>query len=118
MLYNFFRHDDLVTTPEGDDDEFEEISHISGVRIKSLTSRRGKYLIFMTHFIGNGLPHVRHRLSKVHRKTALQDFQETAQWHTFAETRACNEFMHAHPTRIHEFQFKCLRKGAQTTEVT
>jgi hypothetical protein len=38
-----------VTVPEGDDEEFD-VSHISAMCIKSFLGRRGKYLLFMTHF--------------------------------------------------------------------
>jgi hypothetical protein len=34
---------------------------------------------------------------------------ETPQWHAFAQIYAFNDFMHAYPTRIHEFS-----KGAKT----
>jgi hypothetical protein len=46
-----------VTVPEGDDEEFD-ISHIFAVCIKSLPGRRGKYLLFMTHFRDDDIPHV------------------------------------------------------------
>ena len=65
-----------VTLPEGDDEEFD-VSHISAVCIKSLPGRRGKYLLFMTHFSDDDIPPVWHRLNEVHRTTALQDFLET-----------------------------------------
>jgi hypothetical protein len=45
-----------VTVPEGDDEEFD-ISHISVVCVKSLHGRRGKYLLFMTHFRDDDIPH-------------------------------------------------------------
>jgi hypothetical protein len=44
-----------VIVPEGDDEEFD-VSHISIVCIKSLPGRRGKYLLFMTHFSDDDLP--------------------------------------------------------------
>jgi hypothetical protein len=88
-----------VTTPKGDDDEFEA-SHISVVCIKSFSGRRGKYSLFMTHFINDDIPPVWHRLNEVHCTTALQNFQETPQWHTLAKTHAYNDFMYAHPARI------------------
>jgi hypothetical protein len=84
-----------VIVPEGDDEEFD-VSHISVVCIKSLHGRRGKYLLFMTHFCDDDIPHVWHRLNEVHRTTALQDFRETLQWHKFAKTHAYIDFMHAH----------------------
>jgi hypothetical protein len=90
-----------VIVLEGDDEEFD-VSHISFVCIKSLHGRRGKYLLFMTHFRDDDIPLVWHRLNEVHRTTALQDFLETPQWHKFAETHAYIDFMHAHPTRIPE----------------
>jgi hypothetical protein len=90
-----------VTVHEGDDEEFD-VSHISIVCIKSLPRRRGKYLLFMTHFSDDDIPHVWHRLNEVHRTTAVQDFLETPQWHKFAKTHACIDFMHAYPTRIPE----------------
>jgi hypothetical protein len=90
-----------VTVREGDDEEFD-VSHISAVSIKSLPRRRGKYLLFMTHFSDDDIPHVWHRLDEVHRTTTLQDFLETPEWHKFAKTQAYIDFMHAHPTRIHE----------------
>jgi hypothetical protein len=92
-----------VTVHEGDDEEFD-VSHISAVCIKSLPGRRGKYLLFMTHFSDDDIPPVRHRLNEVHRTRALQDFLETPQWHKFAKTQAYVDFMHAHPTRIPESQ--------------
>jgi hypothetical protein len=89
--------------PEGDDEEFD-VSHISVVRIKSLHGRRSKYLLFMTHFSDDDIPHVRHRLNEVHRTTALQDFLETPQWHKFAKTQAYIDLMHAYLERIPESQ--------------
>jgi hypothetical protein len=65
-----------VIVPEGDDEEFD-VSYISDVCIKSLPERRGKYLLFMTHFNDVDIPPVWHRLNEVHRTTALQDFLET-----------------------------------------
>jgi hypothetical protein len=67
-----------VTVPEGDDEEFDA-SHIFVVCIKSLPVRRGKYLLFMTHFRDDDIPPVWHRLNEVHRTTALQDFLKTPQ---------------------------------------
>jgi hypothetical protein len=90
-----------VTVHEGDDEEFN-VSHIYVVCIKSLTGRRGKYLLFMTHFSDDDIPLVWHRLNEVHRTTALQDFLETPQWHKFAKTHTYIDFMHAHPSRILE----------------
>jgi hypothetical protein len=52
------RHAILVTTPKGDDDEFE-VSHISAVCINSLPGRRGRYLLFMTHFMDDDIPCVK-----------------------------------------------------------
>jgi hypothetical protein len=46
-----------VTVPEGDDEEFD-VSHISAVCIKSLHGRRGRYLLFMTHFSDDDIPPV------------------------------------------------------------
>jgi adenylate kinase family enzyme len=93
-----------VTVPQGNDEEFD-VSHISAVCIKSLLGRRGKYLLFMTHFSDDDIPHVWHRLNEVHRTTAaLQDFLETPQWHKFAKTHAYIDFMHAHPARNLESQ--------------
>jgi hypothetical protein len=60
-----------VTVPEGNDEEFD-VSHISVVCIKSLPERRGKYLLFMTHFSDDDIPPVSHRLNEVHRTTALK----------------------------------------------
>jgi hypothetical protein len=97
------RPDVPVTVPEGDDDEFD-VSHISAVCIKSLHGRRGRYLLFMTHFSDDDIPPVWHRLNEVHRTTALQDVLETPQWHKFAKTQAYIDFMHAHPARIPESQ--------------
>jgi hypothetical protein len=91
-----------VTVPEGDDEEFD-VSRIFIVCIKSLLGRRDKYLLFMTHFSDDDIPPVWHRMNEVHRITALQDFLETpAQWYKFANTQTYFDFMHAHPTRIHE----------------
>jgi hypothetical protein len=92
-----------VAAPEGDDEEFD-VSHISDVCVKSLPGRRGKYLLFMTHFSDDDIPPVWHRLNEVHRKRALQDFLETPQWHKFAKTHAYIDFMHAYPARIPESQ--------------
>jgi pyruvate-formate lyase-activating enzyme len=92
-----------VIIPEGDEEEFD-ISHISDVCIKSLLGRRGKYVLFMTHFSDDDIPLVWHRLNEVHRTTKLQDFQETPQWHKFTKTQVNIDFMHAHPSRIHESQ--------------
>jgi hypothetical protein len=92
-----------VTISEGDDEEFD-VSHISVVCIKSLPGRRGKYLLSITHFNDDDIPPVWHRLNEVHRTTALQDFLETPQWHTFAKTQAYIDFMHAHLARIPESQ--------------
>jgi hypothetical protein len=58
-----------ITVPEGDDEEFD-VSHISDVCIKSLHGRRGKYILFMTHFKDHNIPPVWHRLNEVHRTTA------------------------------------------------
>jgi hypothetical protein len=88
-----------MTVPEGDDEEFD-VSHICVVRIKSLPGRRGKYLLFMTHFHDDDIPPVWHRLNEVHIITALQDFLKTPQWHKFAKIHAYIDFMHAHPARI------------------
>jgi hypothetical protein len=74
------RYDQLFrrTVPEGDDEEFD-VSDISDVCIKSPPGRRGKYLLFMTHFSDDDIPAVWHRLNEVHRTTELQDFLETPQ---------------------------------------
>jgi hypothetical protein len=93
-----------VSVPEGDDEESFDVSHIFVVCIKSLLGRRGKYLLFMTHFSDDDIPHVWHRLNEVHRTTALQYFLETPQWHKFAKTQAYIDFMHAHPACILESQ--------------
>jgi hypothetical protein len=90
-----------VTVLEGDDKEFD-VSHIFVVCIKSLRGRRGKYLLFMTHFNDDDIPRVWHRLNEVHRTTTLQDLLETPQWHKFAKTQAYIDFMHAHHARIPE----------------
>jgi hypothetical protein len=90
-----------VTFPEGDDEEFD-VSHIFVVCIKSLPGRRGRYLLFMTQFNDDDIPHVWHRLNEVHRTTTLRAFLETPQWHNFAMTQAYIDFMHAHPARIPE----------------
>jgi hypothetical protein len=88
--------------PKGDDEELE-VSDISVVCIKSLRGRRGKYLLFMTHFSDDDVPHVSHRLNEVNRTTALQDFLETPLWHSkFAKTHAYINFIHAHTSRILE----------------
>jgi hypothetical protein len=90
-----------VTVHEGNDEELD-VSHIYVVCIKSLPRRRGKYLLFMTHFSDDDNPLVWHRLNEVHRTMALQEFLETPQWHKFAKTQAFIDFMHAHPARILE----------------
>jgi hypothetical protein len=64
------RFDVPLTSPKGDDDEFE-VYHISNVCIKSLSWQRGKYLLFTTHFIDDDIPHISHRFNKVRRTTAL-----------------------------------------------
>jgi hypothetical protein len=92
-----------MTLLEGDDEEFD-VSHISVVCIKSLPRRRGKYLLFKTHYIDDDIPLAGHRLNEVHRTTTLKEFLETPQWHKFAKTKAYIDFMHAHPARIHESQ--------------
>jgi hypothetical protein len=46
-----------VNVLEGDDEEFD-VSHISAMCIKSLPGRRGKYLLFMTHFNDDDIPPV------------------------------------------------------------
>jgi hypothetical protein len=97
------RPDVPVIVHEGDDEEVD-VSLISVVCIKSLPRRRGKYLLFMTHFNDDGIPPVWHRLNEVHRTTTLHDFLETPQWHKFAKSQAYIDFMHAHPTRIPESQ--------------
>jgi hypothetical protein len=89
-----------VTVLERDDEEFD-VSHIYVVCIKSLPTRRGKYLLFKTHFSDDEIPLVWHHLNDVHRTTALQDFLETPQWH---KTQANIDFMHAHQARIPESQ--------------
>jgi hypothetical protein len=99
-----------VTVPEGDDEEFE-VSHIFVVCLKSLLGRRGKHLLFMTHFSDDDIPRVWHELNEVHRTIALQDFSETPQWHKFAKTHVYIDFMHAHPTRILS-PSNCFCKGA------
>jgi hypothetical protein len=50
-----------VTVPEGEDEEFD-VSHIFVVCVKSLPRRRGKYLLFMTHFRDDDIPPDWHRL--------------------------------------------------------
>jgi hypothetical protein len=92
-----------VTIREGDDAALD-FSHIYAVCIKSLHGRRGKYLLFMTHFSDDDIPPVWHRLNEVHRRTTLQDFLETSQWNKFAKTKAYIDFMHAHPARIPKSQ--------------
>jgi hypothetical protein len=92
-----------VIVLEGDDEEFD-VLYISDVCIKSLTGRRGKYLLFMTHFRDDDIPRVWHMLNEVHRTTTLLDFLETSQWHKFAKTHAYTNFMHAHSARISESQ--------------
>jgi hypothetical protein len=92
-----------VIVPKGDDEEFD-VSRISVVCIESLNRRRGKYLLFMTHFNDDDVPRVWHRLNEVHRTTALQNFLETPQWQKFAKTQAYIDFIHAHLARIPESQ--------------
>jgi hypothetical protein len=89
-----------VTTPEIDGDEFN-VSRICIVCIKALSDRRGRYLLFMTHFNDDDIPHVWHRSNEVHRTNALQYFQETPQWHALAQTNYI-DFMHAYLARNHE----------------
>jgi hypothetical protein len=84
----------------GEDDEDFDVSHIIAICTKPLHGRRGKYLLFMTYFSDANIPHVWHRLDKVHQTTTLQDFLETPQWHKFAKTQAYIDFMHAHRARI------------------
>jgi hypothetical protein len=59
-----------MIVPEGGDEE-SDVSHIYIVCIKSLHRRRGKHLLFMTHFSDDDIPHVWHRLNELHRTTAL-----------------------------------------------
>jgi hypothetical protein len=68
------RPDVPVPVPEGDDEEFD-VSHISVVCIKSLHGRQGKYMLFMTHFNDDDIPHVWQRLNEVHRSTAAQRYK-------------------------------------------
>jgi hypothetical protein len=91
-----------VTIPKEDDDEFDVSQSLICRAIKSLRGRRGKYLLFMTHFSEDDIPYIWHRLNEVHRNTTLQDFLETPQWHKFAKTHAYIDFMHAHLARILE----------------
>jgi hypothetical protein len=77
------RHVVPLTVPKGDDEEFE-VSHIYVVCIKSSHGRRGRCLLFMTHFDDDDIPHIWHRLNEVQRTSALQAFLETPQWHKFA----------------------------------
>jgi hypothetical protein len=51
------RHDVPINVPKGDDDEFD-VSRIFVVCITSLPGQRGKYLLFMTYFTDNDIPHV------------------------------------------------------------
>jgi hypothetical protein len=88
-----------VTAPKGDDEEFD-VSHISVVCIKSLHGRRGKYLLFMTHFRDDDFPPAWHRLNEVHRTTALQDFLETPQWHKFYQDSGVHR-LHARSPNAH-----------------
>jgi hypothetical protein len=60
----------------------------------------GKCLLFMTHFSDDDISHAWHRLNEVHHTTALDDFLETPQWHTYVKSLGYNDFMHAHPERI------------------
>jgi hypothetical protein len=64
------RLDVPMIVPGGGDEE-SDVSHISIVCIKSLHRRRRKYLLFMTHFSDDAIPHVSHRLNELHRTTAL-----------------------------------------------
>jgi hypothetical protein len=72
------RHVVHVTTPNGDDDDVE-VSHIFALCIKLLHGRRGKYMLFMTHFNDNDIPRMWHQLNDVHRATTSQNFLETPQ---------------------------------------
>jgi hypothetical protein len=92
-----------VIVLEGDDEEFD-VSNVYALCIKSLLGRRGKYLLFMTHFRDDDIPPIGHRLNEGHKTMALQDFLETPQWHNIAKTQAYIDFMHAHPARIPESQ--------------
>jgi 8-oxo-dGTP pyrophosphatase MutT (NUDIX family) len=64
-----------VTVLGGDDEKFD-VSPICVVCIKSLPRRRGKYLLFMTHFSDDDIPLFLHQLNEVHRTTALHNFLE------------------------------------------
>jgi hypothetical protein len=97
------RPDVQVIVPGGNDEEFD-VSHTYVVCIESLLGRRGKYLLFMTHFSDDDIPLVWHRLNEVHQTTTLQEFLEKPQWHNFAKTQAYINFMHAHLARIRESQ--------------
>jgi hypothetical protein len=88
-----------IATLTYDDEEFD-ISQFSVVCIKPLDDRRGNYLLFMTNFNDDDILHVWHRLYEVHRPKALQDFVRTPQWHAFAKTQACIDFICAYHVRI------------------
>jgi hypothetical protein len=44
-----------MSVPKGDDEEFD-MSHISAMCAKTLHGRRGKYLLFVTHFRDDDIP--------------------------------------------------------------
>jgi hypothetical protein len=70
--------------------------------MESLPRRRGKYLLFVTHFSDDDIPYVRHRLNEAHQTSALQYFLETPQWQELANTQAYMDIMHAYLARILE----------------
>jgi hypothetical protein len=47
------------------------------VKIDIVSERRGKYVLFYTHFKDEQIPHVWHHLNEVQRTNALHDFLDT-----------------------------------------
>jgi hypothetical protein len=97
------RHVVPISTPKTNDEEFD-VSHISAVCTKLVTTRRGTCLLFMMHLNDDDISHLWHRLNDILRIVALQYFLETPQWCACSQTRAYTVFMHSHPTRIPESQ--------------
>jgi hypothetical protein len=72
----------LVSTHEDEDDD-DDLDRISAVKIGTFLRRRGKYLLFSTHFKNEQIPLVWHRLNEVRRKAALHHFLDSPDWLDF-----------------------------------
>jgi hypothetical protein len=61
------------------DDEYD-LDRVSVVKADTVPQRRGKYLMFYTHFKDEQIPPMWHRLNEVHRIFALQHFLDSLDW--------------------------------------